>query len=393
MSVARPAAFRLAGIVLCVGCLGGTRRGSVVPGYRTRVDVARTFDHRSAFDGFRLLAIGSDGVPTIWNLRPGSEPTRLQGHTEQVNAVALSPDGARALTGSGRGGDAYWTSTDNSARLWDTKTGQEVRRYGGQHAAFVAEVAFSHDGSRILTLGDGTARVWDAASGRLLAVFPDRAKATAPADSPFGSQYLSSALLSRDGRTLLGVGGWWVRLWNVETGRELHIIRPDSTLWGAEFSPDERLLVLAVGRTAQIWNAQTGARVRVLSQPGYVMQASFSEDGRMIVTAAGDQTARLWDVGTGREVRRFAHPGKVNQVLLNRDGSRLLTRWADPLPNEVSNRVSLWDARTGTELRRFTEHFSGSPVAGFSPDGTVFPFFDEGAGTVQWCSSATGECK
>ena len=69
-------------------------------------------------------------------------------HEGLVNAVAFSPDGQTALTGS-------W---DNTARLWDVKTGQP-RGPALKHEETVNAVAFSPDGQTALTgSGDGTAQ-------------------------------------------------------------------------------------------------------------------------------------------------------------------------------------------------------------------------------------------
>ncbi|MHC4727491.1 MAG: WD40 repeat domain-containing protein [Planctomycetota bacterium] len=64
--------------------------------------------------------------------------------------MAFSPDGTRVLTGS----------EDETARLWEAETGQEIRTFRG-HTSYVWSVAFSPDGTRVLTGSpDGTARIW-----------------------------------------------------------------------------------------------------------------------------------------------------------------------------------------------------------------------------------------
>ena len=75
----------------------------------------------------------------------------MRGHAKQVNAAAFSPNGARALT----------ASFDGTARLWDAKTGAELRVFRG-HTGRLVSVAFSADGSRVVTAGEGGARVWEA---------------------------------------------------------------------------------------------------------------------------------------------------------------------------------------------------------------------------------------
>ena len=74
--------------------------------------------------------------------------------------AAFSPDGTRILTAS-------W---DKTAKLWDAASGKLLASFAHQDGVWHA--AFSPDGARILTASaDKTAKLWDAASGELLASF------------------------------------------------------------------------------------------------------------------------------------------------------------------------------------------------------------------------------
>ena len=93
-------------------------------------------------------------------LRTRAQPwlVALKGHDNPVTSVAFSPDGKTILTGS----------DDNTARVWDAASGQELLVLKG-HDEWVRSVAFSPDGKTILTgSDDNTARVWDAARGQEL---------------------------------------------------------------------------------------------------------------------------------------------------------------------------------------------------------------------------------
>jgi hypothetical protein len=89
------------------------------------------------------------------------------------------------------------------------------------------------------------------------------------------------------------------RIWDAESGKEMAVLRGHTgDVRSAAFSGDGRRVVTASwDNTARIWDAESGKEIAVLKgHTGPVRSASFSGDGRRVVTASGDQTARIWDV-------------------------------------------------------------------------------------------------
>jgi WD40 repeat protein len=66
--------------------------------------------------------------------------------------VSFSPDGRRIVSGS----------DDDTLKVWDAETGQEMLTLEG-HSDWVRSVSFSPDGRRIVSgSDDNTLKVWDA---------------------------------------------------------------------------------------------------------------------------------------------------------------------------------------------------------------------------------------
>jgi hypothetical protein len=110
-------------------------------------------------DGTRIVTTSEDNTARVWDAQTGEELFSLIGHEEGVWPASWSPDGTRILTGS----------EDNTARVWDAQTGEELFSLIG-HEDWVLHATWSPDGTRILTAAfNGTSRVWDAQTGVELA--------------------------------------------------------------------------------------------------------------------------------------------------------------------------------------------------------------------------------
>jgi WD40 repeat protein len=97
----------------------------------------------------------------VWNLDSGKELHTLKGHSAWVNAVAVTPDGSRAISGS----------SDGTLKVWNLDSGEELHTLKG-HSDSVIAVAVIGDGLRAISdSDDGTVKVWDLRSGKLMASF------------------------------------------------------------------------------------------------------------------------------------------------------------------------------------------------------------------------------
>ena len=71
-------------------------------------------------DGARAVTASIDGTATLWEIVSGRPLAVLRGHTDNVTAVAIAPDGWRAITGS----------NDRTAKIWDLDGGRLLSTLG-----------------------------------------------------------------------------------------------------------------------------------------------------------------------------------------------------------------------------------------------------------------------
>jgi len=238
----------------------------------------------------------------------------LRGHSGPVNSVAFSPDGKRLAT----------ASYDQTAKVWDAESGQELLTLRG-HGAFVLGVAFSPDGKRLATAsGDGTAKVWDAEGGKELLTLRGHGDVVlGVAFSPDGKRL---ATASKD-RT--------AKVWDAESGKELLTLRGHSgDVLSVAFSPDgKRLATGSWDQTAKVWDAESGKELLTLRLLGVVSEVAFSPNGKRVATASADKTARVWDAESGKELLNFGRSSAVLSVAFSPDGKRLATGNTDKTAN------------------------------------------------------------
>jgi hypothetical protein len=182
-------------------------------------------------------------------------------------------------------------------------------------------VAFSPDGKQLLTgCDDGVARLWDAASGKLLLSF--NWYTTAPNAQPLGNfkgvNWVKAphVAISPDGKQVLtATNGGRPRLWDAASGKEIREFDmtrgSNSSLSSLVFSHDGKHVLTAGGsrfETAELWDPANGRKIRAfVGHSHQVTSAVFSPDSRQILTGSIDGTARLWDAASGRELCRLVN--------------------------------------------------------------------------------------
>jgi eukaryotic-like serine/threonine-protein kinase len=257
---------------------------------------------------------------------------------------------------------------DRTARLWDPATGALLANCQG-HDSKVIGAAFSPDGARLVTASsDGTARQWDAATGRELEPPYDRhtGEVLTAAYSPNG-QWVASAGTDRTVRVWRATGRQDVANLHGHTGGVVEVA----------FAPDGRRLasisrqssIVSEGDgTARVWDVDPRASLPVLrGHSRAIYPVAFSPDGRWIASGDLGGEVRLWDAATGEAYATLPHPGVVWGLSFSPDGTSLLSA------SDRARAVWIWDVATarvrtkvpvpGENFRSVTVHPDGRKVA------------------------------
>src|SRR5262249_24539191 len=179
-------------------------------------------------------------------------------------------------------------SKDGKVQVWDARNGQPVGTLGA-HDREVQAVAFSRDDLHLASAsGDGSVKVWAWDPTRLDAV----RKPEFECHGRVPGVYLNVAF-SPDGRLVMGGEGYTVKVWDVQTGRELEPLRGHTgDVCAVAFSPDGRWLATAgEDTTVRIWDATSWKpRHTLRGHTGVVSSLAFIPKSQRLVSGSLDHT-------------------------------------------------------------------------------------------------------
>jgi WD40 repeat protein len=225
--------------------------------------------------------------------------SEVRAHKGPAADLAFTPDGRQIVTGGLDGRIAVWTYSAGAGALKHFPNVQVERDVNGFDLTVgastgVATVDFSPDGTLLAVGGDsGTVLIKRFPSVELVRVLRGH------------TQSLQRAAFSRDGTRLVTASlDGSARIWDVATGRPLHVLRGRYSrgVLAASFSPDGRLVAVgARDHLVDVWNASTGERVASIpEQPGGMWAVVFDPKAQWLATGGYDGAIQLWELGALR---------------------------------------------------------------------------------------------
>ncbi|GAA3135640.1 hypothetical protein GCM10010466_28020 [Planomonospora alba] len=292
--------------------------------------------------GTDASATPSTSVSAASPSEPSSSRALFTGHARAVNAVAVTELDGRRVVVSGSG--------DQTVRVWDLATGQQIGRPITDPAGpiFAMAVTQLDDRTVAVTGGFGKAmRVWDLATGKQIG-------------RPLEIAEVSSLAVTKlDGRpvVLSGSADETVRVWDLDTGEQIgqpfngheSVI---STLVVAELDGRPIAVSGSFDKTARIWDLTTGKQVGKPITDSTVSLSAVAVadmDGRQVVVTGGSDrdsnkgVVWVWDLATGSPIGQpfREHTDNVRSVVVTRLDGRLVA-----ITGSEDRTVRVWDLTT-----------------------------------------------
>jgi dipeptidyl aminopeptidase/acylaminoacyl peptidase len=280
----------------------------------------------------------------------------LRGHKARVHSLAFSPDGTLLVSASG-----------NSRRvwLWDVAA-RKPRAVLGGHRERVTSLAVSSDG-RLLASADqmGTIKLRRLPAGEDVSL-------SLPGMGWGGAGALAFA---PDSRTLAvaahryGRGMEWengIRRWDVQERAELPalVYGPRGYAWfrSLAFAPDGRTLAVGSYGTVSFWDLSSNRCHLLRRAQREAHRIRYSPDGRTLAIAWGPELV-LWDVATQQQRASWeAHQLMIRDLAFTPDSRLLLTVSGDRL-------LKVWDAAGGGERAALSWNVGKLYSVAVAPDG------------------------
>lgn len=245
----------------------------------------------------------------------------------------------------------------------------------------ISAVAFSPDGKTLAVSGYHEVLLLNADNGALEARLVGDA------------QRIQSLVFTKDGKTLIAVGGsparfGEIQFWDVPNHRRIDSVRYTyDTLFGASLSPDDKELAFGgADNTVRVVSVPDGKQVMMLeNDTDWVFGTVFSRDGKYVVSASRDEALKLTQVETGSFIDDINTHTTPMRCMVGRPGQdQVLCGGDDGIPRLY--KIFRTEARTMNNedhnlIRAFERQPDTITALAFDPTGNLCAVASE-AGTV-----------
>lgn len=297
----------------------------------------------------RALAISPDGKIALsgsfdssairWSLVRNAAEQVMRFHEGAVNAVAMMPDGRMATAGE-----------DGRVAIWQPGEQQPATVFAG-HRGPIVSLAVSSDGSLIASASwDQTVRVWPIAGGppRVLEGY---------------QQNVNGVAFMPDGKSLVSAGyDATVRIWPLAGRDSPAIIMLPSPMNTVAVARDGEILAAGADGKIYFLSADGERRGEVEIGPSPIISLAISRDGKLAAAAGIRGSVGIVERQSRKLERTLVGPGlPVWSVAFLPDDQILLTGGADRL-------IRRWDVQSGEPIGSVSIGGPEDPLASYAGD-------------------------
>jgi WD40 repeat protein len=295
-------------------------------------------------DGRTLASGSTDKTIRVWALATNACTATIEAENGTVRFLRFSRDGQSLFVGG-------WWRVDT----WDLRT--RSRRPLAAHGVEGADVS---PDDRFLARGSGDFRWWPGTAVRIEDIAADAG--VLKLDRSSGHR---PAAVSSDGRLIAASdGAGCVRLWETATGRLLAWLEGHSQRRvRCHFHPAGNILATCSPGVIEFWDLDTGAIMNTLNghHAATTHSMSFSPDGNTFASTRREGTIQIREVPSGDTITTIrAHGDEALSVRFSPDGKTLAATYRQGMIR--------WYSAQGDLLAEFETVFTPWTAA-FSPDG------------------------
>ncbi|TAD91616.1 MAG: hypothetical protein EAZ99_02950 [Alphaproteobacteria bacterium] len=290
-------------------------------------------------DGMLAVSGSFDTSAIVWGLAHGTALAVLRHHEASVNAVIALPDGRFATGGE-----------DGKVALWRPGQPTPEREVAGTEAP-VGGLAVSRDGQSLAVAGwDGRVQVHPLGGG-------------APRVLTGHQGPVSSVAFASDGAGLITAGhDGTLRFWPAGSGPE-RVVRMPTPVNAVAVGPDGSIAIGSADGQVRLLAPDGTLRHEVEAQPTPIVALALSPDGRTVAAAGLRGAVMVIDSVTGATRARMTGPGlPVWSLAFTPDGSQIITGGGDRL-------LRRWEVATGRPIGPISRPQADTVAADADPRG------------------------
>jgi WD40 repeat protein len=355
-------------------------------------------------DGAHLASSSMEGKVVINRVDETGDPTILEGHLGDVRSFSYNHDGSRLVS----------AGYDNRLCLWDTKTGELIRKVEAAHRANVTFVTFSPDGQWIASSDyKGLITIWDSElRDRMQQLYGHWSEIWQLCFTPDGQHLVSCgndntvkvwdlsglATSNKDAftRSIACSKSGNLTARGFDTG-EVQIVAKEgqkvshkefrSAVTAVSFSLDEHLLASGASDGSMVLRDLAGETTKHISaHDSKVTDLTFSEDGKQILSGCEEGLLKLWDVESGKLLKENSAEHQVFSIACTPDGNYFLAsaNLGDQHRVDLKGYYNVYDSVDLSPVKTITGHNREIRDICFSPKKDLFATAGGDGTAIAW---------